>query len=1295
MASEDFEDFDTAKYAEEQDLDMKQLSSALLFETIDVLKAFIGTLVHRRHPEIPETTSLTRNVEILSRDMPNGTCQKSWMAGTRLIVHCDTCGLCPESCICLQCFLNGNHEGHQVRFRFGSNGNCDCGDDSLMKQSGFCSKHHGASEETIREAMSPDERKGYRFVFRILLKLMRNHHLYAVREVNAVHPFVRILNVMGKLNGAGDAMRRCCALEMGKLNFVKLLFKCDVMQRVTLTYFLKFLGRMINDGYFRKEFAKQIVTRYAKVVEKASWITTFGTLFLDPDHDRMRDCMVAVMSFLFHPFQEQLLEQLVRDGLDWSKVFVDSVHHLCLYSEKSTFLASGATSVGELFSRGRYHRIMQNLEKLALCGLNNADEAYRMKFLQEFFEICLIFERHSGTIRVEEQKVDDMFHEFRYCGTVLFCFTPIMDRMVELGIHETQFLPQLAWIHLPTETSNYEASPPFSKTFLLNLPAHFLAFKVALNGVNQYPSFFSSYGDRDEILRKVAAAPLRLFVAFAFGHTQLFVRNQDSMQMLLRSMNYRAMLPRSWLNLFNIVQIVYGSFDNISFMLQQLIVAFGIDSAHLDPQELSEALELFLHFLGCLIFDRLCLRRDMVSLRRLHFLTKLKQGPLHVSDFADWCDPPSDDQDFMDELRSYARQTTRNGRTTYVLTDDSEWHCLLPVEKYSVIQVINSTFMQTHPDRLLPFPQFEPEDHGLMLGRILHEHIILALIYTSLSNFVVLGAESSVVHHIHVQYLLNMLLQGYRISQDKTFTPTGRATWVVASREALVTQMDEAGMSFNELMYQPINFAERGAKTLYDLLLALGPLGVYVLDRMSIDVPMSEADLEARRKARKEAAEKARRSVIASFQEQARAILDEDNTVPDTNKGCSVCSEEAGDQVLCFPVYSFRTCLLQTIRRELRKVRQVGSPYTPLDREAVKMTQSFNLCLHLAHPDCANQERTSPWLCSIDRCPKNALLPHTNVDEQPTDAMREAMMTFMNNVFRFQYTRSVFALRSEIALLEIRQRARQEAADDLRSKTLIRHLFLTIHHTWSALDDRVMGPSVGAFVALLDWMLTNDSLDQEATKKKVKEVSEQRFGDTEHGPRRLAAFLRRAALVIHCVFGDITKAENWDEYLSLEALLPYFDLDIDIPQDLILPKFSYVPLPKNFIDFARPPYNIDMEKPTHEIYVSLFTGVVMNELGPEPTLRSYVNNVAHNTFFPCLEVSSLRASAVMLRSDRDGDRRFMRDGYRRLSPIYVDSFGEPDIGFARGRPLSLVSDEAIEAQVDMILSHRWIDCDPM
>ena len=73
------------------------------------------------------------------------TCQNEWSGG-HMSVHCSNCGIDVDSCICLDCFLNGNHQGHDYVIDTGSIGNCDCGDSSQWKHSGFCSKHSGQDE---------------------------------------------------------------------------------------------------------------------------------------------------------------------------------------------------------------------------------------------------------------------------------------------------------------------------------------------------------------------------------------------------------------------------------------------------------------------------------------------------------------------------------------------------------------------------------------------------------------------------------------------------------------------------------------------------------------------------------------------------------------------------------------------------------------------------------------------------------------------------------------------------------------------------------------------------------------------------------------------------------------------------------------------------------------------------------------------------------------------------------------------------------------------------------------------
>ena len=46
--------------------------------------------------------------------------------------------------LCSDCFKDGNHEGHDYNiFKSQDGGSCDCGDSLIMRESGFCSQHHG------------------------------------------------------------------------------------------------------------------------------------------------------------------------------------------------------------------------------------------------------------------------------------------------------------------------------------------------------------------------------------------------------------------------------------------------------------------------------------------------------------------------------------------------------------------------------------------------------------------------------------------------------------------------------------------------------------------------------------------------------------------------------------------------------------------------------------------------------------------------------------------------------------------------------------------------------------------------------------------------------------------------------------------------------------------------------------------------------------------------------------------------------------------------------------------------
>lgn len=58
---------------------------------------------------------------------------------------CYDCESGQNSLLCKGCFEAGNHLGHRFEKRYspGDGGICDCGNEMMIKKSGFCDNHSG------------------------------------------------------------------------------------------------------------------------------------------------------------------------------------------------------------------------------------------------------------------------------------------------------------------------------------------------------------------------------------------------------------------------------------------------------------------------------------------------------------------------------------------------------------------------------------------------------------------------------------------------------------------------------------------------------------------------------------------------------------------------------------------------------------------------------------------------------------------------------------------------------------------------------------------------------------------------------------------------------------------------------------------------------------------------------------------------------------------------------------------------------------------------------------------------
>ncbi|KAL4165891.1 hypothetical protein KRP22_014598 [Phytophthora ramorum] len=71
-----------------------------------------------------------------------------------IVFNCKTCQSDETCVLCLKCFQNGNHEGHDVFFhRTSPGGVCDCGDSEAWAPEGFC-VHHGQRDGDVTNSES-------------------------------------------------------------------------------------------------------------------------------------------------------------------------------------------------------------------------------------------------------------------------------------------------------------------------------------------------------------------------------------------------------------------------------------------------------------------------------------------------------------------------------------------------------------------------------------------------------------------------------------------------------------------------------------------------------------------------------------------------------------------------------------------------------------------------------------------------------------------------------------------------------------------------------------------------------------------------------------------------------------------------------------------------------------------------------------------------------------------------------------------------------------------------------------
>ena len=132
-------------------------------------------------------------------------CRNTWAPheGT-YFYRCKTCQLSDNSCICVDCFKNGNHEGHDyILQRSVYGGTCDCGRMNSWKKEGMCSCHGKQFDGDLNEIM-PEPFKSYyvenmKVIYQCIAEKLQEIYLDTTGNDEHINNLIYKLNVLLKV----------------------------------------------------------------------------------------------------------------------------------------------------------------------------------------------------------------------------------------------------------------------------------------------------------------------------------------------------------------------------------------------------------------------------------------------------------------------------------------------------------------------------------------------------------------------------------------------------------------------------------------------------------------------------------------------------------------------------------------------------------------------------------------------------------------------------------------------------------------------------------------------------------------------------------------------------------------------------------------------------------------------------------------------------------------------------------------------------------------------------------------
>lgn len=496
---------------------------------------------------------------------------------------------------------------------------------------------------------------------------------------------------------------------------------------------------------------------------------------------------------------------------------------------------------------------------------------------------------------------------------------------------------------------------------------------------------------------------------------------------------------------------------------------------------------------------------------------------------------------------------------------------------------------------------------NIKLKEFLSTQTVLAIVYYTLRK-----SENKI--ELNDNLALNILVLIYRFADDFDSTPFDPSTTIhcnslidlISQFKKVLFDFDndkENGHStihnrmnkqnFKTFLNMKISYSKSSEqKSLVDILIDKGEIGKSVLRKVSIEIKIDSDSNEKQmiKEINKKRAKKLKQSIISQYKSAISSYssinsvtdsTDETNTNEDF---CSICSSTIEDQILSYPLYTYRTKIPFIIdkppltlikegsempidedknveshdffglfsRRKEEKPKQVSDKIIEKRvTEGNNFVIQFSICQHTIHQTCVNSRF---FKCPIDRSSKNCFLPCIDKikpdlicnsekvgSENVSKPIKNSIDGFIQNFTNFFDNKSanfvielVKSISGLIATFEIRLRNLPDCLDSSKNKILIRNLFLTTWYAYRILEkNEIKEHSLKRLTLFQKFILRLIKSDQLEGVNKKKDEFQSIFSsffennkdnfiekDSQRKDKEIFLFLKRVCLAKHFLLND-------------------------------------------------------------------------------------------------------------------------------------------------------------------------------